>query len=238
MSTPRGIRNYNPGNIEFGPFAQRHGATGTDGRFAIFPDMGAGYAAQEALLRSYMERGYSTPQDIIARWAPASDGNHVGNYTARVAAALGLQPNQPVPPDMLPRLAEAMAEVENGRPVPRVATTPNLTQEAGLPLPLPTTQPTQETPPATQIARFPGSLAPPPSQQAQPDGQQPEVPAQEGGIDDETLARLAEMVRQRAPQQPAEEMAAMSAPRVRGVSLDRIRSVLAGRGPLGTGAKA
>jgi hypothetical protein len=145
---PRGVRNYNPGNIEYGPFAQRHGATGTDGRFAIFQDMGAGYAAQEALLRSYMERGIATPQDIIARWAPAADGNNVSAYAGRVSERLGIRPDQPVTADMLPRLAEAMAEVENGRPVPRVNTTQIASASAAEPQEAPTPPLAPQTPPA------------------------------------------------------------------------------------------
>ena len=46
----RGQRNHNPGNIEYGQFAKDHGATGSDGRFAIFPDAATGYKALDALL--------------------------------------------------------------------------------------------------------------------------------------------------------------------------------------------
>jgi len=48
----RGDRNNNPGNIEYGRFAIAHGATGTDGRFAIFPNAETGSAAMMALLQS------------------------------------------------------------------------------------------------------------------------------------------------------------------------------------------
>lgn len=50
---PRGFRNNNPGNIEFGPFARQAGAVGSDGRFAVFPDMNAGKHAMVRLLRSW-----------------------------------------------------------------------------------------------------------------------------------------------------------------------------------------
>lgn len=155
---PRGVRNNNPGNIEYGPFAQRLGATGSDGRFAIFPSMEAGYAAQERLIGSYMERGLTTPEAIIGRWAPASDGNDVNSYAARVSRALGLQPGQTITPDMVPRLAEAMAEVENGQRVPRVSTTQPLPQETPNPLALPTPQPSAQTTPAAPEAGVAGTV--------------------------------------------------------------------------------
>lgn len=49
-SPNRPTRNNNPGDLEFGNFAAEHGATGSDGRFAIFPDPAAGWAAMRALL--------------------------------------------------------------------------------------------------------------------------------------------------------------------------------------------
>ncbi|MCB1522487.1 MAG: tape measure protein [Rhodoblastus sp.] len=71
----RSWRNNNPGNIEYGPFAKSMGATGSDGRFAIFPDYGAGRAAQEKLL--FDSKGYRdlTLGKAISRWAPASENN-------------------------------------------------------------------------------------------------------------------------------------------------------------------
>jgi hypothetical protein len=49
----RGLRNNNPGNIEFGSFAKKYGATGSDGRFAIFPTMVDGIRAIAELLIVY-----------------------------------------------------------------------------------------------------------------------------------------------------------------------------------------
>ena len=41
----RNWRNNNPGNLEDGDFARRHGSIGSDGRFAIFPDYKTGKEA-------------------------------------------------------------------------------------------------------------------------------------------------------------------------------------------------
>ncbi|TDN69089.1 hypothetical protein [Paraburkholderia sp. BL10I2N1] len=75
-SGARGLRNNNPGNIEYGAFAKANGATGSDGRFAFFPSMAAGAAAQSTLLdQNYFAKGLNTPRKIIGKYAPASENN-------------------------------------------------------------------------------------------------------------------------------------------------------------------
>ncbi len=72
----RGISNNNPGNLEYGKFAIAAGATGSDGRFAIFPSMEAGVAAHERLLKeAYIGKGLDTPRKIIAKYAPAVEND-------------------------------------------------------------------------------------------------------------------------------------------------------------------
>ena len=71
----RSGRHNNPGNLEYSPFARAHGAIGTDGRFAIFPDVATGTAAQRALLfKSDPYKNLTLPQ-AISRWAPGSENN-------------------------------------------------------------------------------------------------------------------------------------------------------------------
>ncbi|MGC2970451.1 hypothetical protein [Paraburkholderia aspalathi] len=82
----RGISNNNPGNLEYGKFAIAAGATGSDGRFAIFPSMEAGMAAHERLLKeSYIGKGLDTPRKIIAKYAPAIENNQ-GAYLSFMAS--------------------------------------------------------------------------------------------------------------------------------------------------------
>jgi hypothetical protein len=170
MSQPRSVRTNNPGAIEYGPFAQRAGATGSDGRYAIFPDMASGYGATDRLLGSYGQQGRNTVASIIERWAPRSvDNNSTDNYIASVSRATGLDPNAPIPPEQMPRVAEAMAAYEAGRPVPRpgaaasAGTDPQVqgwqggpavpgNSEGLLPFPLPPLPPEtpQEAPPQPQ----------------------------------------------------------------------------------------
>jgi hypothetical protein len=87
----RSYRNNNPGNMEYGAFAKAHGATGTDGRFAIFPDYQSGRNAQEKLL--FESGGYKnlTLGQAIHRWAPASE-NNVPAYLKTMNKALGGAP--------------------------------------------------------------------------------------------------------------------------------------------------
>ena len=84
----RSHRNNNPGNIEYGDFAKAHGATGSDGRFAIFPDYQTGRNAQENLL--FESPGYRnlTLGQAIGKWAPAIE-NNVPAYLKTMEAALG-----------------------------------------------------------------------------------------------------------------------------------------------------
>lgn len=70
----RAARNNNPGNLEAGKFAVAHGATGSDGRFAIFPSAEAGFAALKALLESPGYVGL-TVAETIAKFAPPNENN-------------------------------------------------------------------------------------------------------------------------------------------------------------------
>lgn len=117
---PRSIRTNNPGAINYGPFAQSVGATGSDGRLAIFPDIATGYGAMDRLLGNYGQQGRNTVASIIERWAPRNvDNNSTDAYIATVSRQLGIDPNAPIPAHLMPRVAEAMAQFEAGRPVPR-----------------------------------------------------------------------------------------------------------------------
>jgi hypothetical protein len=113
LSMPRGLRNNNPGNIEYGDFAKRMGAVGSDGRFAIFDSLEKGKQATDSLLESYSSRGFDTVNKIINRWAPLSENNS-GAYANTVSSKIGVDPNQKLTREQLKSLAEAMYGVENG----------------------------------------------------------------------------------------------------------------------------
>ncbi|MDO3620238.1 hypothetical protein Q3O98_03910 [Ralstonia pseudosolanacearum] len=114
-ATPRNLRNNNPGNIEYGDFARRHGATGSDGRFAVFPDAQTGSAAMDALLQSYASKnGLNTVAGIVGRWAPASE-NNTSAYAASVAKRMGVGMNDRLDmgdPRVRQALGREMARIE------------------------------------------------------------------------------------------------------------------------------
>lgn len=133
MDQPRSIRTFNPGAMNYGPFARKHGAIGTDGRLAIFPDEDTGYKAMSSLLDVYGKRGQNTVSSIIGglptnpnlAWAPRGvDNNSTDTYIQKVASKLGIAPDTPITPELRPVLMRAMAEYEAGVPlgsVPRPA---------------------------------------------------------------------------------------------------------------------
>lgn len=85
----RNWRNNNPGNLEYGDFAKKHGAIGTDGRFAVFSSYEAGRKAKESLVfggKSYKDKSI---KDAIARYAPAFENDSAG-YAKQVADAAGV----------------------------------------------------------------------------------------------------------------------------------------------------
>lgn len=87
----RGDRNNNPGNIEYGPFAVAHGATGTDGRFAKFPTAEAGESAMaDLLLKSYQGL---TLEQIQRKWVGNDDAGYVGSMSKATGLAPGAVPN-------------------------------------------------------------------------------------------------------------------------------------------------
>lgn len=116
---PRGIRNNNPGNIRYGDFARRLGATGQDANgFAIFPDANAGLRAMSANLNAYATKGIHTLRATFNRWAPASDNNDPNGYAGAVARGLGISPDANVnlaDPSFQSRLMAQIVQHENGR---------------------------------------------------------------------------------------------------------------------------
>ena len=89
LSKPRGIRNNNPGNLNY---AGQAGATkegGDKGRFAVFSSMAEGIAALYRQLQLYFKRGINTIADIVKKYAPSSDGNNEGAYISQLTKATG-----------------------------------------------------------------------------------------------------------------------------------------------------
>lgn len=82
-------RNNNPGNLEYGDFAKRHGAIASDGRFAIFPSLEAGRKAKENLLFNTESYRGRTLSQSIAAYAPSNENDTKAYQKAVIAAAGG-----------------------------------------------------------------------------------------------------------------------------------------------------
>ena len=112
----RNWRNNNPGNIEYGPFAIKYGATGSDGRFAIFPTEEQGRMAQDALLKSKNYASLSL-SDAIKRYAPSNE-NDPKSYANQIMKATGIDTSKTyasLTPEEQGKVLDAMKKIEGGR---------------------------------------------------------------------------------------------------------------------------
>lgn len=117
MSTPRGIRNNNPGNIEINGRNDWKGkiVPSRDPRFETFETMEYGIRALLIILRNYIRKGHNSVELIIKRWAPSSE-NNTEAYIKAVCAYMGVIRNEElffILEDMLP-LTKAICKHENG----------------------------------------------------------------------------------------------------------------------------
>lgn len=94
VSTVRGIRNNNPGNIKYSAANQWQGQTGQDsGGFATFDKEANGVRAIAVILKNYSSHyGLNTVDGLIRRWS-ATDQDA---YVANVSAALGVDPHDAI----------------------------------------------------------------------------------------------------------------------------------------------
>ncbi|MCG8291985.1 MULTISPECIES: structural protein [Pseudomonas] len=95
---PRGVRNCNPGNIDFNPANNWVGQIGKEpeGRFCIFDTPENGIRALGKLLQTYYNKhDLRTVAAIIKRWAPDVE-NDTGAYIRAVAQRCGLGPSDPI----------------------------------------------------------------------------------------------------------------------------------------------
>lgn len=88
----RNWRNNNPGNIVKSQYATSKGAVGSDGRFAVFPTLDAGFDAKEDLLFSPDSKYINLSiRDAITRYAPPHE-NDTERYIQKVTQATGAKP--------------------------------------------------------------------------------------------------------------------------------------------------
>ncbi|MCE0964519.1 structural protein P5 [Pseudomonas sp. NMI4491_12] len=109
MSTPRGVRNRNPGNIDYNPRNAWQGQLGLEEgvakpRFARFDHPENGIRALGKLLINYRGKdgmpgvggkGIDTVLETINRWAPSNE-NDTQAYAGSVAKRLGVRTTDPI----------------------------------------------------------------------------------------------------------------------------------------------
>jgi len=112
---PLGVRNNNPGNIRF---VGQSGAQPGENGFARFNSYEEGIAAMDAQIMRYMNgattgKPLTNIQDIIRNWAPSSE-NDTGTYINFVASKTGINPLQTLSTADIPKIRDAMIEMEIG----------------------------------------------------------------------------------------------------------------------------
>lgn len=98
MAETRGVRNNNPGNIDYNSTNQWQGQLKPDPsiekRFARFDTPENGIRALGKLLLTYQRRyGLRTVKAIINRWAPSTE-NNTDAYVSAVEASIGVKPGE------------------------------------------------------------------------------------------------------------------------------------------------
>ncbi|WP_367239251.1 structural protein P5 [Pseudomonas fulva] len=130
MTTPRGVRNNNPGNIDYNPRNAWQGQLGlevgvTKPRFGRFDHPENGIRALGKLLLNYRGKdgmpgvgrpGIDTPLEFINRWAPASE-NDTNAYAQAIAKRLRVGVRDSIDiskPQILRELVVGIIVHENG----------------------------------------------------------------------------------------------------------------------------
>lgn len=118
---PRGLRNNNPGNIDWiaDPAKRWRGMLRKEtpeegGRFAVFDSPANGVRAIARELQLDERRGVRTVAGLINNWAPSSE-NNTSSYVRAVARELRVEPDDSIDVTAyLPRLVAAIVRHENG----------------------------------------------------------------------------------------------------------------------------
>lgn len=114
----RGIRNNNPGNLEF---AGQDGAV-SDGRFAKFRTAFEGLRAMSRQLLRYYDgkttgKELHTVSDIVSTWAPKNENDTLA-YIAHISQMLGVSPDAQInlrDPNVMSTMMNGIIQKENGR---------------------------------------------------------------------------------------------------------------------------
>ena len=96
---PRGIRDYNPGNLMYvpgQPGVLRSDTPGVAGGIGIYPDMPTGIAANLRQYLMYQDRGLKSIKDMVLAATPRKQNPNVDAYIAGVAKSMGVSEDVPI----------------------------------------------------------------------------------------------------------------------------------------------
>lgn len=147
---PRGIRNNNPGNLNYVGQAGAIREAGPNGRFAVFQTAEEGLQALAHQLRLYAQRGINSVRAIISKFAPPSE-NNTQAYINSVSKGLGVDANASLDlndPRVVQGLMNAIIHVENGKnpySAEQIAAASAVRSSGGQPAPAAPVQISQET---------------------------------------------------------------------------------------------
>ena len=118
-TTPRGIRNNNPGNIRKSNEKWKGlAAVQTDAEFFTFASAQDGIRAMTKIIRNYGKLyGLHTVRSIVTRWAPPNE-NDSDAYVRAVAKRTGYSADERLnlnAPHVAEKLVRAIIHHENGR---------------------------------------------------------------------------------------------------------------------------
>lgn len=117
VKQPRGIRNNNPGNIEYNGTAWR-GLDNPphDGRYCRFTDPVYGIRALARVLINYQRlHGINSVRSVINRWAPPHE-NDTESYISHAASVLGVGADDVISlQEHLPQFVRVIIRHENGQ---------------------------------------------------------------------------------------------------------------------------
>lgn len=120
----RGIRNNNPGNLDYAPIWEQQGATkeaGRNGRFAVFKTPQEGLRALAVQLKRYANAGENSVYKIIKKYAPEGDNNPTLAYMNSVAKDIGIGVHGNLnfnDPQVMEKMMRAIIKFENSGAMP------------------------------------------------------------------------------------------------------------------------
>lgn len=114
----RGVRNNNPGNIDFNPNIKWIGQVGKEplGRFCVFDTAEHGIRACAKIILSYYHKHrLRSLRAMLQRYAPPVE-NNTAAYVNTLAKALGVSPDTDLvlTEDVLVQIVTAIIKHENG----------------------------------------------------------------------------------------------------------------------------